>query len=278
MVKLSLCTPWNLRVDWRYSAVLSSTPFLQASSPPQPYSVTPIRTRFFLAATPSPSTKSSVSCRFQCWKGGEGGEAGINSWDRNRLRIFLCHYLPTDVLRQSPSHCNWESELSDLEFFLPIRPRCGGPTKFFHWCPNPLSATFVIPRVPVWPQTDIFSHVFPRSLLHPSSQALLRSFLALRSFAPRNFAYANRYNGTHTPHSARHCEDVSSTLIVITCSGLKYQNYDAPWWVSRGSPASMHNHSNTGPRVWRFLGSGPGSHPRLRRRKSGCVLEPEQEL
>ena len=117
------------------------------------------------------------------------------------------------------------------------------------------------------------------SLLHSSSaQALLRSFLALRSFAPRNFAYANRYNGTHTPHSACHSEDLSSTLIVITCSDLKYPNCDAPWCVSLGSPASMHSHSNTGPHVWRFLGSGPGSPPRLRRRKSGCVSEPEHEL
>jgi hypothetical protein len=33
MVKLSLCTPWKLRLDWRYSAVYSSTPLLQASSP-----------------------------------------------------------------------------------------------------------------------------------------------------------------------------------------------------------------------------------------------------
>ena len=221
-------------MDWRCRAVLSSTPLLQASSP------TATLLSYPDTCPISSSTNPLAFCQILCFlslsvleRGDGGGKAGTNSRGRNMLHMFLYHYLPIDLLRQSPSHSATDSHSFPMcKEFLAGPPLLWWPDKIFALGPKPSPGdrcnyptdSCLTPQL----ISSRMSFRVPSSLHTTSPHTCLRSFLALRSFALLNFAYANRYDGTHTPHSACHFEDVS-TLIVITCSGLKYPNCDAAW-------------------------------------------------
>jgi hypothetical protein len=129
-------------VDWRYSAVLSSAPLLQASSP---------TSTLLYPLSSNTNPLAGLSHAFCCLslsvlkRGGRGrGSRYKFPWPECVAYVFVSLAQVTLQMRVCPFR------FSVKDFFSPFVFAAAARQIFFHWGRNPLPATVVIiPRIPV---------------------------------------------------------------------------------------------------------------------------------